>query len=209
MTDPIRKAVIDPGHSETYDAKTDKWVYDPGACHDDIYEERKVLAVCQAAHEYLLLHTSETAIIPVMTRIGDERISNQGRVDFVGRDGIRENALCMVSVHYNSSDKPSANGAEILILEQSLALSLALADIMKEHWNALGLFKWRRYKKLRDVNRGFWLMAEIRKLGVPHILLECGFLSNKNDRRHLTDIDTIELMGKTIGEAIIGFGKGA
>ena len=116
--------------------------------------------------------------IVYLTRDGDYDLSNstinKKRDDLYSRVKLINNSNCdmYISMHLNSSPSSKWNGIQIFysnILKENKIIASTITDTMKINLNNV-----RDYKK----ENGYYMYS---KLKVPGVLVEAGFISNKND----------------------------
>ena len=116
--------------------------------------------------------------IVYLTRDGDYDLSNstinKKRDDLYNRVKLINNSNCdmYISMHLNSSPSSKWNGIQIFysnILKENKMIASTITDTMKMNLNNV-----RDYKK----ENGYYMYS---KLKVPGVLVEAGFISNKND----------------------------
>lgn len=116
--------------------------------------------------------------IVYLTRDGDYDLSNstinKKRDDLYNRVKLINNSNCdmYISMHLNSSPSSKWNGIQIFysnILKENKIIASTITDTMKMNLNNV-----RDYKK----ENGYYMYS---KLKVPGVLVEAGFISNKND----------------------------
>jgi N-acetylmuramoyl-L-alanine amidase len=146
---------------------------DPGATAGDIYEKtitEKIVADLAARFAEL------PDVEPLLTRVGDETISNPDRVQRAEEAG----AVLYLSVHTNASSHPHAHGVEAWVDKtRSLDdLSFVLADaVLDELVVATGA----RDRGIRSAD------LYLHRASMPAASIEVGFLSNPEERAKLLD----------------------
>ncbi len=156
---------VDPGHGGR----------DPGTRYGKILEKDLNLEIAQNLEKQLI---SEGAIV-YMTRYKDEDLSlktdyRKKRSDLYRRIKLIENKSSdlYLSIHLNWYSDYYYGGVEILyndinkrnkLLAENITKSFVSADIKTRSLTKTNLYLYRNTK-------------------VPGVLIECGFLSNKNDR---------------------------
>lgn len=173
-----RVIVIDPGHGGS----------DVGATRDNIYEKDITLDISNRVVELL----RKKGYTVRMTRIGDETVSLQERVE------ISENANpdIFVSIHVNSSNSDGPSGLEThYYKDNSLSLAKNVHASLLNHINTndRGLFKSKFYV--------------INHTTAPAILVEIGFLSNPIERAELLSEERKQATAKAIAEGIYDYFK--
>ena len=152
--------VIDPGHGG----------HDPGAIIDGIVEKDLNYAVAQKLKKEL----EKSGAMVVFTRWQDDYVSLSNRVDI---SNTRETD-CFISLHVNSDSNEDKSGMEIFSLKDkplSSQLSRALAKSLKQMDGQL---------PLEEKKAKFAVLSPLESAGV---LVELGFLSNKEEREETSD----------------------
>jgi len=166
--------VLDPGHGGR----------DPGAVCRDIYEKDLNLKI--AAKLYILLKNQ--GITVKMTRTDDRYLLLSDRVILANK----LKADIFISIHCNASGSSKAKGIETLYYPGSTK-GEALAEKIQFHL----------IDKLKRIDRGIKSRSDLFVLkytSMPAVLIECGFLSNKEELKLLTDCNYID----NIAAAILG-----
>ena len=182
---------IDPGHGGA----------DPGTVYKDIYEKDINLNICLKLQKVL---ESEGAIV-YLTRYGDYDLSNNSysrkKSDLNNRAKIinESGADIYISIHLNSISSSTWRGAQVFY-----------DDINKKNIEIANLFQEQLKKDLktnREVKE-IKTMLMNRKITVPGILIEAGFLSNPNDRYLLRQDDYQYKICNSIRNGLIKYFKG-
>ena len=155
---------VDPGHGGR----------DSGAISSTFLEKDMNLLLSKKLAMALI---GKGAIV-YLTRDGDYDLSNstinKKRDDLYNRVKLINNSNCdmYISMHLNSSPSSKWNGIQIFysnILKENKIIASTITDTMKNNLNNV-----RDYKK----ENGYYMYS---KLKVPGVLVEAGFISNKND----------------------------
>ena len=175
--------IVDPGHGGT----------DSGAVGiNDLKEKDLTLKIAQAIIYYnrtLLNHHYDI----YLTRYGDTLISLGHRTKLAKV----LNPKIFVSLHCNHADDPKATGLEVYIYNGPiLEQGLTMAKIMDGH-----LQKQLGYRS-RGVKRANFQVLRDNRDVCPTLLLELGFLSNKDEAEHLEEKEKIMALGLAILMAI-------
>jgi N-acetylmuramoyl-L-alanine amidase len=160
--------VIDPGHGGV----------DPGTVYNDLYEKNINLEISLILKS--LLEKENVKVI--MTRNGDYDLSYPNAMyrkksDFDNRIFLinNSNADLYLSIHLNYLNDSRYYGPQVFYL-----LDEKLANIMQKNLN-----------KIANSNRNIKTIPfdtyMYKKLSINGLLIECGFLSNNNDRMRLSD----------------------
>jgi N-acetylmuramoyl-L-alanine amidase len=130
----------------------------------------------------------------VLTRNNDVFIPLDTRVD-IGNE--QQNAI-FVSIHFNDSRRSGVQGVETYY-HSPYAFDLAAA-IERNLSSIPG-----------TVDRGIHTarFRVLRNLRYPSVLVECGYLSNRSDRREAANSDYREELADKIAEAIVNYRYGA
>lgn len=157
---------IDPGHGGL----------DPGALYKDIYEKDINLEISKKLEESL----GRQGAIVYMTRYGDYDLSvkhtiNRKRSDLSRRSNIINKSNCdlYLSIHLNAETSSTWRGGQIFY-DDINSENKEIAQVMQELF-AKKLSSRRKYKKVNDL----YLQKRVK---VPGVLIEVGFISNPNDR---------------------------
>ena len=181
---------IDPGHGGA----------DPGTVYKDIYEKDINLNICLKLQKVL---ESEGAIV-YLTRYGDYDLSNNSysrkKSDLNNRARIinASDADIYISIHLNSISSSTWKGAQVFY-----------DDVNEKNIEIANLFQVQLKKDLktnREVKE-IKTMLMNRKITVPGILIEVGFLSNPNDRYLLRQDDYQYKICNSIRNGLIKYFK--
>jgi N-acetylmuramoyl-L-alanine amidase len=172
----FQTVVIDPGHGGN----------DLGAADSYVYEKHINLDVARRLERSL----QEAGFKTVMTRTRDEFIALSERSAIANR---HRNAI-FVSVHFNSSYKTSVLGIETFYRS---AESEKLARFVQREL----------IKNVRATDRGVKTanFAVLRNTKHPAILVEGGFISNKDERSAMTDPLYRQIVADSIARGIVQF----
>ena len=157
---------IDPGHGGL----------DPGTIYGNIYEKDINLEISFKLQKIL---ESEGAIV-YLTRYGDYDLSNNNaylrkKSDLNNRAKIinASNADMYISIHLNSISSSKWKGAQVFyddINPNNIVIAKIMQEQLREDLNTK--------RKIKEINN----MLMNRKIIIPGILIEAGFLSNEDDR---------------------------
>ena len=182
--------VIDPGHGGR----------DPGTMYGKIKEKDINLEISKVLEETLL---SKGAIV-YMIRNDDSDLSSKydkkkKRGDLYRRilfiEDEKKKTDMYLSIHMNWYKNPAWSGAEVLYHNINPNNKI-LGEILMKHFKKD--LKTRRSLKKTDL----YLYRNTRKLGV---LIECGFLSNSNERYLLRQTSYQEKISNSITNAVIEY----
>lgn len=175
---------LDPGHGGT----------DPGAVYKDIYEKDITLSICKKLKELL---EQEGAIV-YMTRYDDYDLSsstyNRKKRDLNNRAKVINESMAdmYISIHLNSINSTTWRGIQVFY-DDINKNNKTIASILQNNLN-----KERKIKEIDNI-----LMN--RKIKIPGVLIEAGFLSNPNDRYLLKDSNYQYKLSNKIKESIIEY----
>ena len=184
-----RVIYIDPGHGGV----------DPGSIYKDIYEKDINLEIGEKLNDEL---TRQGAVV-YMTRYGDYDLSriNYGerkKSDLNNRATIinESGADMYISIHLNSVKSSTWHGAQVFyddVNDENLKLANLFQDRFKKYLNSK-----------RDVKEIKTMLLN-RKVKIPGVLIEVGFLSNSNDRYLLRKSWYQEKVAKNISKVLIEY----
>lgn len=181
---------IDPGHGGK----------DPGTIYKDIYEKDINLEICLKLQKVL---ESEGAIV-YLTRYGDYDLSNNSysrkKSDLNNRAKIinESGADIYISIHLNSISSSTWRGAQVFyddVNEKNLEIANLFQEQLKKDFKTT--------RNVKEINN----MLMNRKIKIPGILIEAGFLSNPNDRYLLKQDDYQYKICNSIRESLIKYFK--
>ena len=182
---------IDPGHGGA----------DPGSVYKNIYEKDINLEICKKLETIL---EDEGAIV-YMTRYGDYDLSksytgSRKKSDLNNRAKIinASGADLYVSIHLNSISSSTWSGAQVFyddVNKNNYEIALLMQQELK---NDL-----KTNREVKEIST----MLMNRKITIPGILVEAGFLSNPNDRYLLQKSDYQYKIVESIKNGIIKYFK--
>lgn len=184
--------VIDPGHGGN----------DPGKVAINSALEKDVnLAIALKLKKYLEQEDMEV----VMTRQEDKGLyeetdSNKKVHDMKNRLAIMEGAkpALVVSVHQNSYHEESVSGVQVFYYRDSAEGKRAALLVQEQMIATLQPAKEREAKE----NSTYYIL---KKTTVPTIIVECGFLSNREEANRLTSEDYQERVAWAIHLGIMRY----
>lgn len=198
---PFNLVVLDPGHGGQ----------DSGAICGGILEKDLTLDIAQRVDR--LLQTQGVAT--VLTRIGDSYVSLADRAALANRT----RGCILVSIHFNEGNKNVSTGVETYYAERQLTAAkpvLAWLPFLQrpaielpnvESQSLAGFIQDAVVTRTQSVNRGtkaqqFFVIANVQ---VPAVLVEGGFLSNKDEMAKLINGDYRERLAAAIAEGILQY----
>ncbi len=198
---PVSVVVIDAGHGGQ----------DSGAMAGNLSEKDLALDVAQRLDRSL----QSQGVPTVMTRVGDTYVSLAERAAMTNRlpDCV------MVSIHFNDTKKAASSGVETYYADHQVVPDKAIFAWLPFLEKASGPRPNPESQKLADSvqqalvlktsaqNRGtkaeqFFVIANVRH---PAVLVEGGFLSNKEDAAKLGDPDYRERIAAAISDGVIAY----
>lgn len=182
--------VIDPGHGGK----------DPGTVSGDIYESHINLKISK----YLEYYLSENGASVILTRNGNYDLSspniyNRKRNDFDNRIKLinNSNADLYLSIHLNYLSDSSYYGPQVFYNEQN-ENNKVIADTIQKHLNE----QVKTNREIKKIPSRTYMYSKLKPDGV---LIECGFLSNYNEKMKLKTDEYQEKIAQYIAEAIIKY----
>lgn len=182
---------VDPGHGGL----------DPGTVYKDIYEKDINLEICKKLQTIL---ESEGAIV-YLTRYGDYDLSksytgSRKKSDLNNRAKIinESNADLYISIHLNSISSSTWSGAQVFyddVNKNNYDLAILMQEQLKQDL--------KTNREVKEIST----MLMNRKITIPGILIEAGFLSNPNDRYLLQKADYQYKIVESIKKGIIKYFK--
>lgn len=177
--------VLDPGHGGR----------DDGAQSGSIKEQAINLNIALLLKEQL----EEAGCTIILTRdddydLAEEGASNRKRSDMKNRVALinKEETDLFLSIHLNSYTNTSAKGAQAFY-KKGDEVSKGFADVVQKHLKQL------TNTKMTDKVGDYYILNNAEKVGV---LVECGFLSNAEDRAKLVDEDYQKKVAECLYDSI-------
>lgn len=176
------KVVLDPGHGGI----------DKGVNIGDLYEKDITLKIVKLMINDLRFNGCE--VLP--TRESDKLLALSEVADFANTN----NADVMLSVHINSFQESKYQGIGTYYYDDDgfqkeermkLAKAVQKHSFQSDGWKDRGIFR----DKLKV----------LRLTKVPSVLIECGFLTNPEDRERLTDDKVLSNLAKNLSEGIVEY----
>jgi len=192
-----RTVVIDAGHGGE----------DPGAVSDysGLKEKDVNLAIAKKVKE--LLEAENFNVI--MTREEDVLKYKEGTQGYTSKRGqdltarkklIDESgADIAVSIHLNKFTQPQSHGAQVFFpprSEESKKLADCIQKSLRENVDPDN----KREALVKDTK-----LIILRNLNVPTVIVECGFLSNREEEKKLADKEYQEKLAQAIKEGIVKY----
>jgi N-acetylmuramoyl-L-alanine amidase len=198
---PFAVVILDPGHGGQ----------DSGAMCGGLLEKDLTLDVARRIDRLL----DSEGIATLMTRLGDTYVSLADRAAFANRI---TNCI-FVSIHFNEDNKPVASGVETYYASHQIASSSSLASWLPFVWRPLsnspnpesqrlaGFIQEALVARTRAINRGaqpgqFFVIANVTS---PAVLIEGGFLTNKEDISKLASEDYRDQIAAAVADGVLQY----
>jgi N-acetylmuramoyl-L-alanine amidase len=199
--EPFALVILDPGHGGQ----------DSGSMAGNVLEKDLTLDLVQRVDRLL----GAQGIATLLTRTGDSYVSLSERAQLINR----ANNAIVVSVHFDEGPRPDVSGIETYFAAQQnsgvptiaswLPFLQKIANIpSNEESQSLAQFiQQQLVAKTQAINRGttaeqFYVLANVRH---PAVLVEGGFLSNKNEIGKLADANYREQLAVAISGGILKY----
>jgi N-acetylmuramoyl-L-alanine amidase len=199
--EPFAIVVLDPGHGGQ----------DSGAVVGSVNEKDLTLDVAQRLNRLL----QAQGMVTVMTRADDHYVSLAERATLTNKV-----ADCiLVSIHFNEGDKKGSTGIETYYADHQVKPSPPLVSWLPflqraavqlpnlESQTLAGCVQEALVVRTRTTDRGtkaqqFFVIANVRH---PAVLVEGGFLSNKDDATKLSTPEYRDQMAEAISDGILHY----
>jgi N-acetylmuramoyl-L-alanine amidase len=198
---PFSVVVLDPGHGGQ----------DSGAVCGGVLEKDLTLDVARRIDRLL----NSEGMATLMTRVGDTYVSLADRAAFANR--VRK--CIFVSIHFNEDNKPVASGVETYYAGRQITAGSLLASWLPFLWrplsdtpnpeskNLAGFIQEALVARTRSIDRGtrgrqFFVIANVT---APAVLIEGGFLTNKEDISKLATEDYRDQIAAAVADGILRY----
>jgi N-acetylmuramoyl-L-alanine amidase len=198
---PFALVVIDPGHGGQ----------DPGTTKTGMVEKELTLDLAYRLQRQL----QERGLAALLTRTDDSYVSLQDRTA-IAND---QQACIFVSIHFDEAGRPAATGIETFYAAHPITLPERVASWLPflqrtsseppnvESQSLATFIQESLVAHTQAVDRGtrpqqFYVIANVRH---PAVLVEGGFLTNKDDVAKLANNDYREQMATAISEGIVQY----
>ena len=179
--------VIDPGHGGK----------DPGTTSDTTYEKDINLAISNA----LEIELSKVGATVILTRDGDYDLSEPNarwrkKSDFDNRINLINNskANLYLSIHLNYLTNSAYYGPQVFYQEKSIDLATIIQKTLNNSLNS--------DREMKEIPKKTYMYD---KLTIPGVLIECGFLSNSEEKKKLITEEYQQKIASLIKDAIIEY----
>ncbi len=179
-----KTVVIDAGHGGA----------DPGKIGINNALEKDInLQIAKNVEEIL----TGAGVHVVMTRKGEDGVSENKKEDMRKRVEIidQADAEIAVSIHQNSYSSEAEKGAQVFYYGQSEE-GMRAAEIIQNHLKLLDPENRRQIKE----NDSYYILKNTK---TPTVIVECGFLSNWEEAKKLTQESYQRDIAEVISEAIL------
>ena len=198
---PFTVVVLDPGHGGQ----------DSGAMCGGVMEKDLTLDVACRVDRLL----NSEGVATLMTRLGDTYVSLADRAAFGNR--VRDSIF--VSIHFNENNKPVASGVETYYAVHQSTAGSVLASWLPflsrppsespkpESQSLAGFIQEALVARTRSVDRGtqakqFFVISNVTS---PAVLIEGGFLTNKDDVSKLGSEDYRDQLAAAVTDGILRY----
>jgi N-acetylmuramoyl-L-alanine amidase len=198
---PFAVVVLDPGHGGQ----------DSGAMCGGVLEKDLTFDVARRIDRLL----NSEGIATLMTRVGDTYVSLADRAAFANR--VRK--CILVSIHFNEDNQPVASGVETYYAAHQITAGSLLASWLPFLWrplsdspnpesqNLAALVQEALVARTRSIDRGtqarqFFVITNVTS---PAILIEGGFLTNKEDISKLASEDYRNQVAAAVADGILRY----
>jgi N-acetylmuramoyl-L-alanine amidase len=193
--------VLDPGHGGQ----------DSGAMCGGVLEKDLTLDVARRIDRLM----DSEGIATLMTRLGDTYVSLADRAAFTNR--VRN--CIFVSIHFNEDNQAVSSGVETYYAAHQITAGSFLASWLPFLWrplsdspnlesqNLAGFIQEALVARTRALDRGtqakqFFVIANVTS---PAVLIEGGFLTNKEDISKLASEDYRDQMAAAVADGILRY----
>ena len=180
--------IIDPGHGGK----------DPGTISESIYEKDINLKISKA----LEIELSQSGATVIMTRDDDYDLSKPNarwskKSDFDNRIKLINNskATIYLSIHLNYLTNDAYYGPQIFYAKEE---TKNLATMIQTTLNN----KLNTNRQIKEIPKKTYMY---NKLTIPGVLIECGFLSNNEEKKKLVTEEYQQKIASLIKDAIINY----
>jgi len=199
--EPFTLVILDPGHGGQ----------DSGAMADNVLEKDLTFDVAQRVARLL----GAQGISTLLTRTGDSYVSLSERAQLINR----ANNAIVVSIHFDEGLRPDVSGIETYFAAQQstgiptiaswLPFLQKIANIQPnvESQSLAQSVQQQLVTHTQAINRGtkaeqFYVLANVRH---PAVLVEGGFLTNKNEIGKLANANYREQLAVAISDGILKY----
>ena len=170
---------------------------DPGTIAGNIHESDINLNIAKYLEYYLSINGASVILVRDDDYdLSSPKISNRKRSDFNNRIKLinESDADMYLSIHLNYLEDGSYYGPQVFYNAKNKELATAIQTHLNE--------KLGTKRKIKKIPNSTYMYSKLKKAGV---LIECGFLSNYNERMKLTTDKYQQKIAQYITEAIINY----
>ena len=181
--------IVDPGHGGK----------DPGTTYKNIYEKNINLSISLYLEECL----SEYGATVILTRDSDSDLSygetnHRKKTDFDNRIKIINDKYTdmYLSIHLNYLTNTKYYGAQVFYNKDNEKLAKSIQEYLNNNLET--------NREIKEIPSSTYMYKKLEK---PGVLIECGFLSNYNERNKLITKDYQKKVAQVIANAIVNYYK--
>ena len=137
--------------------------------------------------------SSQGDVSVIVSRNTDINLSNNERVD----DANKQNADVFISIHMTGNDDPTAQGVQTFYRVGANDASDEFATLVQKSVAA--------YVNLKDRGATPFTFGVLQGNNMPAILIQCGFLSNPDEEKKLTNSEFQKDLAEGIAQGILSF----
>ena len=181
--------VVDPGHGGK----------DPGTTYKDIYEKYLNLSISLYLRDCL----SQYGATVILTRDNDNDLSygetnHRKKTDFDNRIKIINNKYTdmYLSIHLNYLTNTKYYGAQVFYNKDNEKLAKSIQEYLNSNLET--------DREIKEIPKSTYMYKKLEKRGV---LIECGFLSNVEERKKLVTKEYQKNVAQVIADAVVNYYK--
>lgn len=182
-----KKIVIDPGHGGV----------DPGTVFGETYEKNLNLSISKL----LKVKLEEYGASVIMTRDGDYDLSSPNAIyrkksDFDNRIKLinESNSNLYLSIHLNYLPDSSYYGPQVFYQKEDEKLATKIQQVLNS--------KTKTDRNIKLIPKDTYMY---KRLNVMGLLIECGFLSNANERTKLSEAAYQKKLANAIADGVVSY----
>ena len=179
--------VVDAGHGGK----------DPGTSYQEIYEKDINLKIALNLEKYL----SEYGATVILTRDSDADLSygetnHRKKTDFDNRIKIINNKYTdmYLSIHLNYLTNAKYYGAQVFYNKDNYELATSIQEYLNNNLKS--------NREVKEIPTSTYMYKKLEK---PGVLIECGFLSNYEERMKLITDEYQKKLAKTIANSLVKY----
>ena len=179
--------VVDAGHGGK----------DPGTSYQEIFEKDINLKIALNLEKYL----SEYGATVILTRDSDADLSygetnHRKKTDFDNRIKIINNKYTdmYLSIHLNYLTNTKYYGAQVFYNKDNYELATSIQEYLNNNLKS--------NREVKEIPTSTYMYKKLEK---PGVLIECGFLSNNEERAKLITEEYQNKLAKTIADSLVKY----